>query len=126
MLTVTQLANTYSISRNTNLYYERTGILLPSHRSENGYRWYGNQALKRLEAILAYRSFGVPIANIVALLDRKDEMAQSHILREQLNSLEQDMQIGTNIFLDSMEKAKCCQFCQRSTLGCQFRWRLQH
>ena len=48
--------------------------------------------MKRLEAILAYRSFGVPITNIAPLLDRQDDMAQEHILRDQFNSLEQEIQ----------------------------------
>ncbi|GAA4649850.1 hypothetical protein GCM10023116_21310 [Kistimonas scapharcae] len=41
MLTVTQLARKYDISRTTLLYYERVGLLRPRQRSENGYRWYG-------------------------------------------------------------------------------------
>ncbi|MCW8327623.1 MerR family transcriptional regulator [Photobacterium sp. SDRW27] len=92
MLTVTQLAKNYHISRTTILYYERAGLLLPTCRSENGYRWYGDKEIKRLETILAYRSFGVSITNIEPLLDRHDDMAQEHILRDQFNSLEQEIQ----------------------------------
>ena len=92
MLTVTQLAKNYHVSRTTILYYERAGLLLPTCRSENGYRWYGDEKIKRLEAIIAYRSFGVPIKNIAPLLDRQDDMTQEHILRDQFNSLEQEIQ----------------------------------
>ena len=42
MLTVTQLAKAYNISRTTILYYERAGLLL-NCRSDNGYRWYGEK-----------------------------------------------------------------------------------
>ncbi|MGF1757073.1 MerR family transcriptional regulator [Photobacterium sagamiensis] len=92
MLTVSQLAKNYHVSRTTILYYERAGIFSPTCRSENGYRWYGDKEIKRLEAILAYRSFGVPITNIAPLLDRQDDMAQEQILRDQFNSLEQEIQ----------------------------------
>lgn len=92
MLTVSQLAKSQHISRTTILYYERIGLLLPTCRSENGYRWYGDAEVKRLEAIIAYRSFGVAIKNIAPLLDRQDDMTQEHILREQFNSLGQEIQ----------------------------------
>ena len=52
MLTVTRLARRYGISRTTILYYERQGLLLPAHRSENGYRWYSDAEIERLEAIV--------------------------------------------------------------------------
>ena len=61
MLTVTQLANACHVSRTTILYYERAGLLLPHYRSDNGYRWYGDKELKRLESIVSYRSFGLSI-----------------------------------------------------------------
>ena len=44
MLTVTQIAKAYNISRTTILYYERAGLLLPHSRSDNGYRWYGKKS----------------------------------------------------------------------------------
>ncbi|WP_263079759.1 MerR family transcriptional regulator [Endozoicomonas sp. Mp262] len=91
MLTVTQLAKKYNLSRTAILYYERAGLLYPCSRSENGYRWYGDKEMQRLEAILAYRSFGLPITNIAALLDRKDNLTQEQILRDQFSSLEKEI-----------------------------------
>jgi len=87
MLTVSQLAKKYDISRATILYYERKGILLPKLRSENGYRWYGEQEVKRLELIISYRSFGLPLAKLTELIDRNDEIVQQRILRDQFSAL---------------------------------------
>ncbi|ELR67898.1 Transcriptional regulator, MerR family [Photobacterium marinum] len=92
MLTISQLAKKYQLSRTTVLYYERAGLLSPTCRSENGYRWYGDNELKRLEAIIAYRSFGVPITQIAPLLDHNDDMTQEQILRDQFNALEREIQ----------------------------------
>ncbi|MFK0572594.1 MerR family transcriptional regulator [Endozoicomonas sp.] len=64
MLTVTQLARRYDISRTVILYYEREGLFMPHFRSANGYRWYGIDEFKRLEAIMAYRAFGIPVSSI--------------------------------------------------------------
>jgi DNA-binding transcriptional MerR regulator len=91
MFTVTQLARKVGISRSTILYYEREGLLMPASRSENGYRWYGLSEIKRLEAIVSYRSYGIPVANIGNLLDRREGKSQSRILRDHFNELEKEI-----------------------------------
>ncbi|KLV09295.1 MerR family transcriptional regulator [Photobacterium aquae] len=93
MLTISQLAKHHKISRTTILYYERSGLLVPRCRSENGYRWYGENEIKRLESILAYRSFGVSVSHIASLLDRDSQATQEQILREQFNALEDEIQM---------------------------------
>ena len=91
MLTVTRLAKRCDISRATILYYEKEGLLLPAQRSENGYRWYGDGEIERLEAILAYRSYGLPLASIRQLLDWKGRSSQSRLLRNHFNKLEAEV-----------------------------------
>lgn len=93
MLTVTQLARKYNISRATVLYYEREGLLKPAHRTDNGYRWYGDAEIKRLEAIVAYRSYGLPVASIEELLDRRRGRSQTAILRNHFDVLENEIGI---------------------------------
>ena len=92
MLTVTQIAKAYNISRTTILYYERAGLLLPHSRSDNGYRWYGKKEQARLESIISYRSFGLSIQEISALLDRTDDAKQEQTLVNQFNALEKEIQ----------------------------------
>ena len=91
MLTVTQLARKFGLSRATILYYERKGLLKPISRSTNGYRWYGKQEELVLKSILEYRSFGLPIAQISSLVDRQDEVAQKRILLDQFSALEKEI-----------------------------------
>ena len=91
MITITQLAKKFGISRATILYYEKKGLLKPRSRSENGYRWYGNDEAKTLETILAYRSFGLSVEKLSDLIKRKDEVVQERILRDQFNALEREI-----------------------------------
>lgn len=91
MLTITQLARKYKISRATLLYYEREGLLMPAYRSSNGYRWYGPVEMERLEAIVAYRSYGIAVASISELLDSKGSASQVNILRDHFNQLEKEI-----------------------------------
>mgnify|MGYP001814922379 FL=1 len=93
MFTVTQLARKCGISRTAVLYYERTGLLEPNCRGANGYRWYGSEELERLEAILAYRSFGVPVANLAPLLDHDDDALHKRILQNRFNALEDEIRV---------------------------------
>lgn len=92
MLTVTQLANACDVSRTTVLYYERVGLLLPAIRSDNGYRWYGEKEQNRLKSILSYRSFGLPVQEIGALLDNQSDFSQQQALRDQFSALEREIQ----------------------------------
>ncbi|MFM2589835.1 MerR family transcriptional regulator [Vibrio sp. TBV020] len=91
MLTVTQLAKKFGISRTTILYYERETLLEPAYRSENGYRWYGEDEIERLQAISSYRSYGLSIASIRSLLAQKG-LSQAEILKDHFNELEQEIQ----------------------------------
>ncbi|HGY9612688.1 MerR family transcriptional regulator [Vibrio harveyi] len=91
MLTVTQRARECGLSRTTILYYEREGLLAPAHRSENGYRWYGEKEMQRLKTISSYRSYGLPISSIRTLLAQKGK-SQAEILKDHFNELEREIQ----------------------------------
>lgn len=91
MFTVTQLARSFGISRSTLLYYEREGLLVPANRSDNGYRWYGVTEKKRLNSIVSYRSYGIPVAEIKELLDRKSGKSQAEIMRQHFNNIEREV-----------------------------------
>ncbi|OPX54428.1 DNA-binding transcriptional regulator, MerR family [Oceanospirillum multiglobuliferum] len=91
MLTVTQIAKQFRVSRTTILYYEKEELLIPAYRSENGYRWYGEKEVARLEAITSYRSYGLSVSSIRTLLDRNGE-SQAEILKEHFNELEREIQ----------------------------------
>lgn len=92
MLTVTQLARQFGISRATLLYYEREGLLTPAGRSENGYRWYGEKEVSLLGDIVAYRAYGLPIASIKSLISQKAQ-TQPQILKAHFNALEREIQV---------------------------------
>ncbi|MEF1289085.1 MerR family transcriptional regulator [Vibrio sp. M260118] len=91
MLTVTQIAKQFGISRTTILYYEKEQLLMPAYRSDNGYRWYGESEVERLAAISSYRSYGLSVSSIRSLLDRSGE-SQGQILKDHFNELEREIQ----------------------------------
>ncbi|MFA0692714.1 MerR family transcriptional regulator [Vibrio splendidus] len=70
MLSIKQFCEQLEVSRTTVLYYERKGLITPAARTPNGYRQYGERELERFRAILAYRSYGIPVSEIESLLQQ--------------------------------------------------------
>lgn len=68
MFTVRQLSQLAGVTPRTLRYYDAIGLLAPSHVGENGYRYYGQPALLRLQQILFYRELGLPLANIKQMM----------------------------------------------------------
>lgn len=91
MLTISKLAKAYGVSRATVLYYEREKLLAPTLRGDNGYRWYGEQAVKKLQSILRFRAFGIPVSKIASLLDHDNDICQSEVLKAQFDKIEQQI-----------------------------------
>lgn len=82
MYTVKQISDLAQVSVRTLHYYDEIGLLTPSQVRENGYRYYDEAALLRLQQILFYREIGLELMQIKEILDSPnfDLMAalQSH------------------------------------------------
>lgn len=72
MLTVKQVAKLANVSVRTLHHYDSIGLLKPAQVGENRYRYYGEAELLRLQQIMFYREFGVPLARIADYLDKPD------------------------------------------------------
>jgi len=88
--TVGVLARAAGLARSTLLYYDRIGLLPPSRRSRTGYRLYGEDARSRLETIRTYRSVGLGLREIRALLDSRGGRTAA-ILTERLDRLNHEI-----------------------------------
>lgn len=67
--TTFELCQRYGITRKTLFYYDRKGLLKPVERiGSQGIKLYDEASVKRLETILEYRSAGLMIEEIQALL----------------------------------------------------------
>ena len=72
MLTVKQLAEAAGVSPRTLRHYDAIGLLRPSQTGANGYRYYDERALLRLQQILFYRELGMPLTEIKSIMGRRD------------------------------------------------------
>ncbi len=69
MLTISQLAKRFGLSRSTLLYYDAIGLLQPSARSTAGYRLYSEKDQERMAAIQGYREAGIALETIAEMLE---------------------------------------------------------
>jgi MerR family transcriptional regulator, thiopeptide resistance regulator len=70
--TVKQLANLAGVTTRTLHYYDEISLLRPTAYGENGYRYYGDDALLRLQQIMFFRELDFSLEQIRAILDRPD------------------------------------------------------
>ena len=72
MFTVKQLSKMAGVTPRTLHHYDDIGLLKPSRVGDNGYRYYGEDSLLRLQQILFYRELDMPLEDIRKIMGRRD------------------------------------------------------
>jgi len=87
---IQEVARAAGTTSRTLRHYDAIGLLPPTRVADNGYRWYGQDALVRLQRILLLRDLGLGLAQIRRVLDREQD--EPTALRQHLRHLraEQD------------------------------------
>jgi MerR family transcriptional regulator, thiopeptide resistance regulator len=79
---VGEVARMSGVSVRTLHHYHDVGLLVPSGRSESGYRMYSPEDLQRLQQILYYRELDFGLDGIAELLARPGGPAEHHLRRQ--------------------------------------------
>lgn len=69
MRTIKEMSILSGLSVRTLHYYDEIGLLSPSFVGENGYRFYDDEVLPRLQEILLYRELEFPLKQIKELVE---------------------------------------------------------
>jgi DNA-binding transcriptional MerR regulator len=72
MYTIKQVADLAQVSVRTLHYYDEIALLRPAQVGANGYRYYAEDDLLRLQQILFYRELGLELMQIKEVLDAPD------------------------------------------------------
>lgn len=86
LYTVRQMSSLSGVSVRTLHYYDGIGLLIPSSRSDAGYRLYGDADLARLHQIMLFRELEFSLADIRLILDAPD-FDQCQALAQQIELL---------------------------------------
>ncbi|MFC5476329.1 MerR family transcriptional regulator [Paraherbaspirillum soli] len=96
LLRVGELAKRCGLTVRTLHYYEEIGLLLPSARSDAGYRLYNRIDIARLHQIQAMRRMGLPLTEIGTILARPDT-SLSTVIEQQINMLDRQIAQTANL-----------------------------
>ena len=80
--TVGAVAALTGVSVRTLHHYDHIGLVVPSVRTPAGYRGYTDADIERLHLVLVYRSVGMPLDEIRALLDDSNADVLEHLQRQ--------------------------------------------
>lgn len=87
MLTVKEVCNRAGVSARTLHHYDEIGLLVPSERTEAGYRLYSSADLERLQQIMLLRELEFSLSDIRRVLDAPD-FDRKKALEQQIELLE--------------------------------------
>jgi DNA-binding transcriptional MerR regulator len=85
---IQEVARLTGVTSRTLRHYQAVGLLSPSRVGANGYRWYDEDALVRLQRILLLRELGLGLPQIAEVIDR--EASEAHALETHLAWLRQE------------------------------------
>lgn len=94
MMTVKDISKLTGISARTLHYYDEIGLFCPTEKSEAGYRLYDNKALEKLQQILFFREFDIPLKEIKAVMENPalDRNQILHMQRKMLVAKKERME----------------------------------
>lgn len=101
--TIQQVAKAAGTTARTLRHYDQLGLVKPSSIGANGYRYYDDRALVRLQRVLLLRELGLGLDAIAEVLRAQDAhgagpAAEARILRTHLDLLRtQEQQLATQI-----------------------------
>jgi DNA-binding transcriptional MerR regulator len=77
-------------------HYDEIGLVVPSERSDAGYRLYGEADVRRLYRILALRGMGFPLDEIAATLAREGEDPRPAV-RRHLERIDEQLRLARTL-----------------------------
>ena len=84
-----QVCKIFGITKQTLLFYDKTGILKPKYKDpNNGYRYYTLAQIVLLYLILSLRETGIPLSKIKSLLAQRTVNETSTILENQISEIQ--------------------------------------
>ena len=86
MRTIKEMSDLTGISVRMLRYYDQTGLLKPTDKSEAGYRLYDDKALEDVQQILFFREFDIPLKEIKSVMENP-ALDKNRILKMQRNML---------------------------------------
>ena len=107
--TVGEVAKLAHVSVRTLHHYDSIGLLVPSERSDSGYRLYGEADLEKLQQVLFFRELGFRLDQITRIMrdpafDRREALEMQRRMLADKTAQLQHMIEAVDAAIDSMER----------------------
>lgn len=91
---IKELSDITQVSIRMLRHYDKIGLLKPSYRADNGYRYYNVDDLAKLQQIIALKSFGFTLSSIKNIIDQHNNVyahlqSQHQVIKQQRHQLQQ-------------------------------------
>jgi DNA-binding transcriptional MerR regulator len=91
---IKELSDMTQVSIRMLRHYDKIGLLRPSYRADNGYRYYNADDLAKLQQIIALKSFGFTLSSIKNIVDKHNNVyahlqTQHQVIKQQRHQLQQ-------------------------------------
>lgn len=107
--TIGQLAKLAGISTKTLRVYEQKGLLVPERNEENGYRIYGEEAVKTMEKIQLMKYLDFTLDQVAEFLQLYENVSRENMLIEQKRLLEKKREQLNTVIAHVDRAVKECQ-----------------
>lgn len=91
MYRIGDISKLYGISSDILRYYEKIGLLIPDIREKNGYRYYSQKQLWKLNNIRSLRNLGVGLKEITDFLKTRSVAKTEEMIEFQLEKIEENL-----------------------------------
>lgn len=100
---ITEVANKFCISANKLRFYEKKGLIKPKRDVENNYRYYTENDLIKLQAILLYRLLNMPINDIKNIITDENSSNMLNHFNKQWKAVNDEIH-RMSLIRDSLEE----------------------
>lgn len=91
LLTIGEMAKYFDLSKQTLLYYEKMGLLVPHKVEENGYRYYSRHECQLLEIIVSLKKINMPLKDIQEYLEERSADHFEKVLKHARDELTKEL-----------------------------------
>lgn len=125
LFTTGQFAKLHGINKRTLHYYDEIGLFSPSHKGENGYRYYTYLQSPTLEMLLTLRELEMSVEDILVYMKNRSPNAFESIVDIKMGEIESRIQRLQKIHKLLTKKKAQLAFCQQidfskiETINCE-------
>ena len=81
---IKEISNLTGVSVRMLHHYDKVGLLKPSMRASNGYRWYSEPDVAKLQQIIALKFFGFSLAQIKTMMQQPPEIYEHLCIQQRM------------------------------------------